>query len=244
MSNKYKLASIIISIILLITISLFLWLRPNAPNFSQYEAGKARKNAFFSYLLPIIQQQNTEIRIKRKQLLKWQKYPSELGWWDKRSLSKIAEYYRLINFDYRNEKHWRQLLIRVNSVPASLALAQAANESAWGTSRFAVNGSNYFGQWCFEKGCGIVPTKRSDGKAHEVAAFDSPKASVVSYLHNLNSHPAYAELRELRLELVNNNKKVTGIALVNGLLNYSERGEQYIKELSNMIRFNKLEQYD
>lgn len=244
MGKKYRLASIIISIITLTTIILLFCLIPRTPDFSQYPAGKERKQAFFSYFLPIIQQQNTDILAKRAQLLDWHKRAATLGWWDKRTLVNLSEFYRIKDFKISNESQWQQLLARVDAIPASLALAQGANESAWGTSRFAVNGQNYFGQWCFEHGCGIVPNKRDDGKAHEVAVFNSPKASVSSYIHNINSHPAYAELRSIRTELITHNQKVTGTELAAGLLNYSERGEQYITELRDMIRFNKLEQYD
>jgi len=116
----------------------------------------------------------------------------------------------------------------VDTIPPSLALAQAANESAWGTSRFARQAHNYYGQWCFEKGCGIVPDRRDANKSHEVAAFDSPRESVARYLHNLNSNSA----------------PVTGIALAAGLGKYSERGADYISELRSMIEFNKLSKYD
>ena len=244
MSKQYKFLSLIISIIILVTIILFFWMRPSSPDFGQYEAGKARKNAFFTYFLPIIKQENVIILTKREQLLTWQEKVDSLGRSDKKALLELSRYYRMIDFEINNPKQWLELLNRVNAVPVSLALAQAANESAWGTSRFAVDGRNYFGQWCFKLGCGLVPNKRDGSKAHEVAVFDSPKASVTSYLRNLNSHPAYAELRFIRTTLINNNQKVTGTALADGLLSYSERGELYITELRDMIRFNNLEQYD
>jgi Bax protein len=129
-------------------------------------------------------------------------------------------------------------------VPPSLALSQAANESAWGTSRFARSGHNYFGQWCFTTGCGVVPRHRTAGKQHEVAVFASPAAAVASYLHNLNSHPAYQRLREIRLQQRQQHQVVSGLALAAGLEKYSERGEDYIRELRAMIRHNRLSQYD
>jgi len=244
MIKKNILLSIIISIVILAIIILFFWLRPTAPDFGQYEAGKARKSAFFSYFLPIIQQQNTNILTNREKLFFWQKTTSTLTEQAKKELFELAEYYRIRDFDLNDQNQWQELFNRVQRVPASLALAQAANESAWGTSRFAIKGLNYFGQWCFERGCGLIPNSRDDKKAHEVAVFDSPQASVASYIRNLNSHAAYTELRRIRTELIQNNEKVTGTALAGGLLNYSERGEQYIEELREMIRFNKLDQYD
>lgn len=244
MIKKHRVVSIIISIILLATIIFFFWSAPSAPDFSQYEAGKARKTAFFSYFLPIIEQQNTAIITTREQLLMWQENPDSMGWFEQNELLEIADYYRVKDFDVNNPSQWQTLLNRVNTIPASLALAQAANESSWGTSRFAVKGNNYFGQWCFKKGCGLVPKKRLDNKVHEVAAFNSANDSVASYLRNLNSHPAYTNLRAIRKKLLANDKKVSGVALSRGLLKYSERGQHYVDELEQMIRFNKLGQYD
>lgn len=244
MNRKTIFISIIISIITFAIIILFFSKAPTSPDFTQYEAGKERKKVFISYFLPIIQQQNTAVLEKRKQLLNWQNKKLSLSKKEMKLLLDMSNYYRVTDFDIVNESKWQELLKRVHAVPASLALAQSANESAWGTSRFAVNGRNYFGQWCFTKGCGLVPSKRDDKKGHEVAVFDSPKASVVSYFRNLNSHPAYAELRAIRQSLIDSNQKVTGKALAAGLLSYSERGELYISELRDMIRFNKFEKYD
>ena len=139
---------------------------------------------------------------------------------------------------------WETLLRRVDVVPPSLALAQAANESAWGTSRFARDGNNYFGQWCFEQGCGLVPKRRDEGRAHEVATFSSPVESVERYMANLNTHDAYRPLRERREQLRESEAPITGIQLAAGLEKYSERGEEYIAELRSMIRFNNLGAYD
>ena len=148
------------------------------------------------------------------------------------------------NFSIDDDDSWQALLKRVDVIPPSLVLAQAANESAWGTSRFAKSGFNYFGQWCFKKGCGIVPGKRDAGKEHEVAAFSSPRKSVGSYIRNLNSHPAYQSLRSIRIQLRSENKAITGIALAGGLSEYSARGSEYVEELRSIIRYNKLAKYD
>jgi Bax protein len=138
----------------------------------------------------------------------------------------------------------QQLKTKVNFIPAALILAQAANESAWGTSRFAREGNNFFGQWCFSKGCGIVPNSRNSGANHEVASFDSPLGSVKSYIRNLNSHPTYALLRTLRQQSIDDGQRVSGELLAQGLIGYSERGEEYVKEIQSMIRYNKLSRFD
>ncbi len=217
---------------------------PNVPEFSDIEAGVARKTAFINYFLPIISRQNQQILSSRKQLLDWYADKNDLGWWDSRNLNSLAENYRMSTFDKSNETHWLELIERVNSVPPSLVLAQAAKESGWGTSRFAKQGNNYFGQWCYVKGCGLVPEKRQMNQKHEVSAFDSPEVSVKSYYNNLNTHQAYQTLRSIRSKLTHSKQPVTGIELTAGLEKYSERGNEYIEEIRTMISYNALTKYD
>ena len=221
-----------------------LIIAPTSPDFTEYEAGEQRKEAFFNYFLPIVEKRNQQIRVIRQELLVWHQTSNDLGWWDRRKLKKLAENYGMESFDISADADWTILLRRVDIVPPSLALAQAANESAWGTSRFAMQGNNYFGQWCYNKGCGIVPGSRDSGRAHEVEVFDSPEESVRRYINNLNSHDAYVPLRLIREDLRAKDKRITGDALVAGLNKYSERGDDYIKELSEMMQFNKLTEYD
>jgi Bax protein len=97
-----------------------------------------------------------------------------------------------------------------------------------------------FGQWCYQPGCGIVPKRRGEGQVHEVASFDDVDAAVASYLRNINSHRAYADLRAARADLRAANQPVTGNAMANHLLRYSERGLDYVEEIQSMIRVNKL----
>ena len=117
-------------------------------------------------------------------------------------------------------------------------MAQAANESAWGLSRFAQKGNNLFGQWCFKKGCGIVPGQRNAGANHEVRKFASINDSVASYMHNLNTGRAYKDLRKLRATLRSTNAAVDGHTLAKGLIKYSSRGKAYVKEIQSMIKTN------
>jgi Bax protein len=229
----------------LLVVVLVLWVgRSGIPDFTEYAAGSERKQAFFSYFLPLIEEKNQAIQRSRLELLEWHRSRDSIGWWDEDHIQEIAARYRIEDFDIDSDTEWQTLLRRVDIVPPSLALAQAANESAWGTSRFARQAHNYYGQWCFKKGCGIVPDRRDANKFHEVAAFDSPRESVAMYLHNLNSNSAYKSLRAIRSQLKAANKPVTGIALAAGLGKYSERGADYISELRSMIEFNKLSKYD
>jgi uncharacterized FlgJ-related protein len=132
------------------------------------------------------------------------------------------------------------LLVRVDIVPVSLALAQAANESGWGTSRFAAEGNSLFGQWTWG-GKGITPKEQRSGMGdYKVAAFDSPLAAVEGYLLNLNSTGAYADLRTERARMRAAGESITGTALARTLVHYSERGEAYVDDLESIIRVNGL----
>ncbi|MEQ8409467.1 MAG: glucosaminidase domain-containing protein [Gammaproteobacteria bacterium] len=214
------------------------------PDFTQFDAGEERKQAFLDYFLPIIQQQNRELLTQRAELLDMHQEKGQLSFLERYKVSNLAETYEVEEFDFDEESDWQTLIRRVDIVPPSLALAQAANESAWGTSRFAEQGNNYYGQWCFVEGCGIVPNQRPAGESYEVADFSSAEESVEYYLRNINHHPAYSQLRQTREQLRNSDATVSGLQLVNGLTNYSERGEEYVSELRNMIQFNDLAQLD
>ena len=214
------------------------------PDFAEIPAGVERKAAFFGYFLPIVESQNRLILATRENLENWYANQDDISPGDAAKIDEIAVRYRIEDFDIESDESWNKLFHRVDAVPPSLALAQSANESAWGTSRFAREGNNFYGQWCFRKGCGLVPKKRDANKTHEVAAFDSPQESVRVYIRNLNSNSAYKGLRDIRADLRKANKSVTGQALAAGLKRYSERGMEYVKELREMIAGNKLAVYD
>ena len=219
------------------------------PDFTQYDQVTEKKQAFFDYILEFVQQENNRIAVQREQLLLLSNRPHDLNRYELEWLQSMAKYYR-VKLDAEKlagdevESVIARLLLKVDKVPASLALAQSANESAWGTSRFALKGNNLFGQWCFSKGCGLVPNSRDSGAKHEVAKFANPKKSVEAYIRNINSHRAYRKLRSKRAQLRDNDKKITGYSLAEGLDNYSERGEAYIEELRSMMRVNNLGEYD
>lgn len=138
----------------------------------------------------------------------------------------------------------KELVRRVDVIPTSLVLAQAANESAWGTSRFAREGNNIFGQWCFDEGCGLVPNRRGEDASHEVRAFASVEAAVRAYFRNLNTHPSYEDLRTLRASMRMQGLPLNSMVLARGLTRYSERGMDYVEELQDMIRINELRERD
>jgi Bax protein len=113
---------------------------------------------------------------------------------------------------------------------------QAAKESSWGRSRYAVRINNLFGQWCYKKGCGMVPQQRSDDARHEVRRYESISEATRSYMHNLNSHRKYSKLRAMRQELREQGQQIDANKLVDGLFFYSERRQQYVDEIRSMIR--------
>jgi len=213
------------------------------PDFSAIGDVKIKKELFFDYLYPMVKYENEgigELRNKIEEL----KSKSSLTQSDQEFLLATAKQFSLTEMAEWDSTKFDPLLSRVDIVPASLALAQAANESAWGTSRFALEANNLFGQWCFTKGCGVVPKARDAGKKHEVAKFDSVHQSVKAYINNINSGGAYNELRQIRKNLREQKQPIKGDLLANGLVKYSERGSEYIKEIQAMIRINKLGSYD
>ena len=212
------------------------------PDFANIQDVRAKKQAFFDFIKPHVVKENQTILQQRASLeiaLMMLQFEEELTSTQVKKLDDIFSYYRLGEGEYTVERI-KNALIHVDIIPKELALMQAANESAWGTSRFARIGLNFFGQWCFSKGCGIVPKSRDTDKNHEVADFRSPADSVESYMLNLNTHDAYKPLRKIRQSLREEDKAVTGVALSYGLGKYSERGDEYGKEIREMISFNKL----
>jgi len=211
------------------------------PDFTQYTDVNQKKTAFFEYMLPYIQKANAEILTERKAIKAMD--INHLSTKQQTQLTVLLKKYR-VKGDVVTAETKQTLLTKIDIIPPSLALAQAANESSWGTSRFAKHAFNFYGQWCFTKGCGLVPSQRTSGMNHEVRKFKTPYASVKGYMHNLNSHPAFKKLREQRMYARLQNQPPTGLALAKGLINYSERKEEYIEEIGAMIRHNKLDLLD
>jgi Bax protein len=213
------------------------------PEFAAVTDVATKKANFFSFLLPLVETENNRILLIRQELQLLRSL-SSLERSQQQWLDRVTQHYRITKVSGDHQQLLAVLLQRVDIVPPSLALAQSANESAWGRSRFAQQGNNLFGQWCFTKGCGIVPGSRTEGALHEVAVFESPGKSVEGYIHNLNSNMAYEDFRRIREVQRAQQSFVSGEVLAEGLLKYSARGVDYIKELRAMIAINKLEQYD
>lgn len=210
------------------------------PDFSQYQDVKQKKHAFFDFLRPLAEQANTQVLRLREELSHID--PQRITKQQATRLTRLARIYKIKTRD--SAEQLSLLLRKIQIIPEALVLAQAANESAWGTSRFAVEGNNLFGQWCFQAGCGLVPNGRPAGEKYEVRLFKTPQDSVSAYVRNLNSHGGYISLRKIRECLLTSNQTVTGRALASGLLHYSSRGVEYISEIKQLIRVNRLETWD
>jgi len=218
------------------------WRYAPLPDFSQYTVIDERKEAFFDYLFPRIALANLEV-LSLRDYTKTLSERDELSEQELEWLQSQSARLRVAG-EPGTEEHFQELIKRFDIISPSLMLAQAANESAWGTSHFATQGNNLFGQWCFQKGCGIVPGQRREGMNHEVQVFDTPYHSIRSYLRNLNRHEAYSDLREVRAEQREDDQLPDGITLAGGLESYSERGMAYVQEIRSMINFNQLPDYD
>ncbi|MEZ8883879.1 glucosaminidase domain-containing protein [Vibrio sp. 10N.222.54.F6] len=218
----------------------------STPNFAAIEDVNEKKDTFFSFLRPSINIENKRITKERAFLTKLSE--SGLNNVDSEDASyakRLGKLYSLPVPSSGLDDAWlKEMLNRVNVLPEALVLTQAANESAWGTSRFATKANNYFGHWCYTKGCGLVPLQRNEGSSHEVATFSSSQESVHRYFMNLNRNRAYADLRVIRAKLDAQGDDLlttaTATELTNGLLKYSERGSDYVTDLQAMIRHNEV----
>jgi len=199
---------------------------------------KQKKQVFFRLMAPLVLISNENILAERA-VVKDATLTSS-------KLLTIAKKYRVINgsTSHLTEEQRQQLLQQVDIMPPSLALAQAAEESGWATSRFTEEGNAFFGQWDFS-GKGMTPKQqRKELGNYGLARFDSPLSSVEGYMLNINITGAYKKLRVLREKLRQENKEITGLELAGTLDKYSERGQAYIDGLRSMIRYNKLEDVD
>ena len=200
------------------------------------ESTKKRKDLFIKIVLPLILSENNRILRDRdilfKVLNKNNNTKSERRWLDKK-----FKQYGVVNKDVTTLK------IRMDIIPVSLALAQAAKETGWGTSRFAIEGNALFGQWTYS-GEGIKPAAADKGDKHKVMAFSVLKSSVRAYQRNLNTHKSYKAFRKERATQRDNEENLDSTLLANYLNSYAETGEEYVKILKQIINQNNLKDFD
>jgi len=200
------------------------------------ESSKRRKQLFIQIVLPLILEENERIKLDRKRLFvilnKNNNTKSEKKW-----LKNKFKQYGVVNRDLTTLK------IRIDEIPVSLAIAQAAKETGWGTSRFALEGNALFGQWTWN-GDGIKPAEADDQAKHKIMRFNVLQASVRAYQRNLNTHSSYKEFREARAIQRDNEGKLNSLELVNYLDKYAETGKEYTKILKIIIHQNSLQDFD
>ena len=214
-------------------------------NISKYEINK-KKSVFTAILLPIALRGN-ELVIEERKLMKIAFSTNNIYQIERFSKKYKVQNYKKINFSNLNRSELRmiklELLNKINSIPISLILAQSIIESGWGTSRFAQEGNALFGQWTWKINDGIRPKKNLNAN-YSVKNFDNILDSVNSYILNLNTHPAYKELRDFRSLQIKMNKTVSGHDMANFLEKYAEIGFVYITKLKDMIKKNQLNKYE
>jgi len=211
-----------------------LTLLPN--EIKKIENTNKRKDFFIQIILPLIIKENNNIKLDRKKLFsilnKSKNTKGEKIW-----LNSKFKQYGVANKDLSTLK------IRMDEVPVSMAIAQAAKETGWGTSRFAQEGNALFGQWTWS-GDGIKPSEADDDSTHKVMKFKVLQASVRAYQRNLNTHTSYKNFRSARAELRDEGKKLDSIVLSEYLDKYAETGKEYVKVLQQIIRQNNLIDFD
>ena len=195
-----------------------------------------KKDTFIKIVMPLILDENNKILENRKKLFKI------LGKQNNSRGEKVWLKRRFEDYGIKNEDV-TELKMRMDIIPVSIAIAQAAKESGWGTSRFALEGNAMFGQWTWGKK-GISPLKKEKNQDHKILKFPILRSSVKAYKNNLNTHNGYKEFREKRAELRRKNKKISGVVLVQYLYNYAATGSEYTKILKKIIEQNQLTDFD
>ena len=203
---------------------------------SEIQSVKLKKETFIKIVLPLVVAENEKILADKEKLkiLENKKYTTDL---EKQWLRQKLLEYKVKKGDLK------ELAKRIDIIPTSIALAQAAKESGWGTSRFALEGNAIFGQWTWS-GQGIAPLERSSNKNHKILKFPILRASVKAYQNNLNTHKGYSNFREKRLKIRQTNKKLKGLELTETLKNYAQTGSEYTKILNQIIRENRLADFE
>ena len=211
-----------------------LTLLPN--EIKKIENVKKRKNLFIQIILPLVIKENQNIRLDRKKLFsilnKSKNSRAQKNWLE----SKFKQY-GVVNKDLLTLK------MRMDEIPVSMAIAQAAKETGWGTSRFALEGNALFGQWTWS-GEGLKPIDAGNNTTHKVMKFKVLQASVKAYQRNLNTHSSYKNFRSARAELRDAGKELDSILLSEYLDKYAETGKEYVKILQKIIRQNNLKDFD
>ena len=202
----------------------------------ELQSTRLKKETFIKIVLPLVVAENERILADRKKLKRVYK--------KKNTTDLEKQWLRQKLLEYKVKKgNMEELLVRMDIIPTSIALAQAAKESGWGTSRFALEGNAIFGQWTWS-GQGIAPLDRESNKNHKILKFPILRASVKAYKNNLNTHKSYSKFRAKRSSLREKSKKISGLELTETLNNYAQTGSKYTQILNQIIRQNRLTDFE
>ena len=215
---------------------------------AQATVGLSSNNQLFlETLAHDMQQENNTITEQRHHLL------NDLNTYNKQShlnqketqwVSALAKSYKIKNFSLEKNDDWIELSKRVDIIPPSLGIAQGVIESNWGTSRFATEANNYFGIWCFSKGCGVVPRQRPEGQTYEIKKYPSMQASIKDYYKTINTNSHYEALRDARYQHHIDGTLLSGASLAPYLTRYSTEGMRYVRSLELTMSSHQLDQFD
>jgi Bax protein len=205
---------------------------------SELDNIEQRKRIFIQILLPIVLSENEKIIADRRKLtaiMNRKSFKNDAAW-----LNDKFQQYKVKNNSIK------ELLVKMDIIPPSLAIAQAAYESGWGTSRFAIEGNALFGQWGWKENKGMVPENRADDETHEVSKFNQIRYAVSAYKNNLNTHPFYEEFRTERAKQRSGrlSGSISGIKLIKHVHKYSIKGDDYVLGLKKIIEQNSLQDFD
>ena len=205
---------------------------------SELDNIEQRKRIFIQILLPIVLSENEKIIADRRKLtaiMNRKSFKNDAAW-----LNDKFQQYKVKNNSIK------ELLVKMDIIPPSLAIAQAAYESGWGTSRFAIEGNALFGQWGWKENKGMVPENRADDERHEVSKFNQIRYAVSAYKNNLNTHPFYEEFRTERAKQRSGrlSGSISGIKLIKHVHKYSIKGDDYVLGLKKIIEQNSLQDFD
>ena len=196
-----------------------------------------KKETFIKIVLPLVVAENEKILNDRIKLAALKNKKKNLSSNEKSWLRQKSREYKISKLDLN------ELNKRMDVIPVSIALAQAAKESGWGTSRFALEGNAIFGQWTWT-GKGIEPLEKEKNQSHKILRFPILRASVKAYKNNLNTHSGYSEFREKRFSLRKRNKNIKGLELTKTLDKYAQTGKDYTDILEQIIKQNKLSDFE
>jgi len=239
-SKEKYMSKRLIKIVLLLSMAIYATAGGLPQSYYKIKSIKKQKEIFFATLIPMIKNQNSIILDDREFVKKFfdDRQNIETNSTSITRLKKLQSEYKIKKLYNKSE-----YMHKINTIPTSIILAQAALESGWGKSRFVREGNNIFGHWTYGKR-GLIPKRRNKGARHKIRIFDSLEDSLKAYMQNVNSNGAYKKVRSLRASAIKKGKKVDGLDLYRGYIYYSELREEYLRRLRVMITYNKLLKYD